>query len=1015
MLINTNTSELRALISLDRTNRDIAVILERLSTGMKINSAKDDPSGIVARDQLRAEIKGIDAALRNTDRADSVLSSAGTGIQNIANQLIDLRGLLNSDTTTQTEIDALLDSIDYIARSTTYNGKSVINGALDYITNGVDQKKVSQLHITSADLSRGTIPVSIQVKQAAERASLALNQAGVGSTTQLTVRGSLGSETLTLTPSMSTAQIVANVNALSSATGVRAKADYGSVNEQLQIASAGTNNDIILKAVSGSESNVVKLSAAPSGATSPSVDFSTPETVNILLPVETDAPAAATTDAATLGVYAKQFMFGPTGGDVLAVQSNSGVQINSVTFDDSGTSGVSVSLDGSGNLTIQYEAGTTTGNQLAAAINTGNLGLQAVNSSNVTATQAGAAALADPLANNGIKITSTQPGATANGTQIVYLYDPNLQTSFEFASSARQASADFSDGGGQFLTFSASDGGSANNGVVVQFTQASNPLSAGFDSGTRTLTLSGDFLSETLTDADLNNVLSGVDIGNGARLSASGTLWSGLDGLSETLGATAETHGTDAPTLIVSVSSLTTSANDVVTAFGSQGSGLPFTMELAGDGTGTIFTGVDGFSDIATRVYSGANALQGGVDGSAPTTTAAELVDYINNSTELQSYFTASLAPGQTGTGKVSLFDSVADYGDPLKGTGLQFTGSSGGAAQSIVLGTSGANQSLAATLDGSTLRIRLATNERGSVTTTAGDLEEFFSTLTPSQTGGVGVSVLRPVGETYDPPNPPGDAGSGVLSVTSSPITLSPTTKEVGLHTFGNTKIVFESVEAGSDQFVSLSSDLSLPFVDKNGFPATKSVGKDIVANVNGMYASAKGSNLTFNGPTFSLTTTLSDSVKSGDTVSFQITGGGAAFQLGPNVVSSQQLKVGIPSMNSWSLGGVSGRLGELRSGGKADLATDRELSYQILNEAMSDLESTQARIGTIQKETIDVNRSNLQDQLLIRVGAEEELSNANFAEETSKLTRQQIIAQSAFNVILLARQYSKYALNFF
>ncbi len=1022
MYVNTIIPELKAIISLNRTTVDIATVLERLSTGLRINSAKDDPSGIVVRDQLRSQIKGIESALKNTDATSSVLATADKGLGNISNQLTDLRGLLTSSTTSQAEIDSVLDAIDYIARSTIApNGKAIINGALDYTTAGVNRNQVDQLHITSADLTKGAAAVNIQVKEAAKQGTLTLNQAGVSNDTLLTVAGNLGQATLSLTPSMSTQDIINAVNSLTSSTGVKAKVEWGDVNEQLQISSVGTDNDIVLTAI-GNESNVVKISAAPAGATEISVDFSTPGTVNILLPQGVAKPASAETDAAKLGILTKDFQYATNPGDTITLATTSGVNVASVILDNTAASGSGVSVDLTGGvLTISYENGVSTSSDIAAKINADLSGLTATYATNLTATNTGTLTPDDLRGDDQIIVTSTTDGPAANGTNVVYVLDSTQGGGgeFRYVNSAREASTVFDNGSGGTLTFTASGGGSANNGVAINFVQDGNPLSTAYSASNRTLTISGDLANVSV--ADLNTALAATDIDDNTLSAAADgitNLWGTLDGTSKSVGSTADTVGLDAAAFVIGVGTYT-SAGSLV---GSYDNSLPFTLSNGpGGGTGSIFLSEDAVNGTATRVYSGSNSLSGGTDGSGSGTTAKELIDYINGSTSgLGELFTASLAPGDggtgTGSGYVSFFDTAADYGNTESGSGLQFLGSSGGAAQNVVLCGTGLNQQLATVLNTTTktLGVQLATNAQGTVTTTARDLVDYFRTLSTAQTGGVSVSVLRPVGETYDPPTD-GNSGTGVVSATTSPIALTATEKKIGEHTFGNTKIVFETVNMGSSQFVSVTSDQTLPIVNDQGKTASRSDGADMVASVNGMYASAQGNALRFSGPMFSLDAVLADSVKSGDTVKFTITGGGGTFQLGQNVVSSQQLRLGIPSVSTWNLGGSSGRLGDLRAGGKADLATNRDLAAQILEEAFSDLSSTRTRIGSIQKDLVSVNKTSLEDQLLITVGAEENISATDYAAETSRLTRLNILAESQIDVIYFARQYAQYALAFF
>ncbi len=73
--INTNISSLQAIRQLNQNNNDLATSLQRLSSGLKINSGKDAPAGLIASETLRSEITGINQAIDNSGRAQNVLNT----------------------------------------------------------------------------------------------------------------------------------------------------------------------------------------------------------------------------------------------------------------------------------------------------------------------------------------------------------------------------------------------------------------------------------------------------------------------------------------------------------------------------------------------------------------------------------------------------------------------------------------------------------------------------------------------------------------------------------------------------------------------------------------------------------------------------------------------------------------------------------------------------------------------------------------------------------------------------
>ncbi|MDR2441308.1 MAG: flagellin [Planctomycetaceae bacterium] len=224
--------------------------------------------------------------------------------------------------------------------------------------------------------------------------------------------------------------------------------------------------------------------------------------------------------------------------------------------------------------------------------------------------------------------------------------------------------------------------------------------------------------------------------------------------------------------------------------------------------------------------------------------------------------------------------------------------------------------------------------------------------------------------------------------------------------------RLVFESVEEGSRQQVSVKT-ITGDFEVKNasGIKTDTDYGEDMVATLNGYTMGADGRTLTLNTTMLKLDVTLDQIVKAGDSIKFSITGGGATFQLGPDVVSNQQIRLGIGSVSTARLGGVSGRLYQLRSGGNADLTTDTKLADKIVQEAILSIATTRGRLGAIQRSTLEPTINALQDSLEQLSSAEAQISNADFAEESSKLTRAQILVQAGTQTLSIANQFPQYA----
>ncbi len=185
-------------------------------------------------------------------------------------------------------------------------------------------------------------------------------------------------------------------------------------------------------------------------------------------------------------------------------------------------------------------------------------------------------------------------------------------------------------------------------------------------------------------------------------------------------------------------------------------------------------------------------------------------------------------------------------------------------------------------------------------------------------------------------------------------------------------------------------------------GLSAARAEGTDIVASVNGVNANGEGNSFSINTATLDLSITVNE----GSSTSFQfaITGGGALFQLGPDVVSNQQARMGVQSLNTASLGGASGRLHELASGGSKALGTDPNGAYRVVDDVISKVTRLRGRLGAFQRTTLETNIASLNDTLVNLTAAESSIRDADFAKESSALTRAQILVQSGTSVLAIA-----------
>jgi flagellin len=137
----------------------------------------------------------------------------------------------------------------------------------------------------------------------------------------------------------------------------------------------------------------------------------------------------------------------------------------------------------------------------------------------------------------------------------------------------------------------------------------------------------------------------------------------------------------------------------------------------------------------------------------------------------------------------------------------------------------------------------------------------------------------------------------------------------------------------------------------------------------------------------------------------------GGALFQLGPDVVSNQQVTVPIEGTKTHQVGSATGTLYDLRSGGMASLATNPGLADRILGSALSQIAMQRGEIGATQKYTLDPNINALQDSIVALTGAKSMIADADFAIATSNMMRDQILLRAGIQSLGLINQNRSYA----
>ena len=186
----------------------------------------------------------------------------------------------------------------------------------------------------------------------------------------------------------------------------------------------------------------------------------------------------------------------------------------------------------------------------------------------------------------------------------------------------------------------------------------------------------------------------------------------------------------------------------------------------------------------------------------------------------------------------------------------------------------------------------------------------------------------------------------------------------------------------------------------------ASRLIGADV--RINGNKAAVDGNVASVRSGDLDVTVTLSADYAqtTGTDKSFFVTGGGAKFQLGSQVTRSGQTNIGIGSVAASSLGNsLVGYLSSLGSNGTASLVGGNTIQAQkIISAAIQQVSDLRGRLGAFQKDILDTNVNSLSVALENVTASESAIRDADFADETAKMTRAQILVQANTSILAQA-----------
>lgn len=270
--VNTNTASIGAMRNLNNTDTKLTKSMNRLSTGLRISDASDDPAGLIASESFRSQIAGINQAVKNSQDAVNYSKTAEGALDEVNTLLNDARTLAvasgNTATLTssqtqanQAQLKSITDSITRIASTTQYGTKKLLDGSAGTNSTVTDGTNIGAISIGGtvggAAATSGT--VTLNSLTAATQAST--NSKALASLSTTVAAGSFSVNGVTFnTSSSSTTEDVMNmVNAASEQTGVSASYDGSQI--VFNSTAYGSNAKIEL-----TDANGVVLAAAGSAS-----------------------------------------------------------------------------------------------------------------------------------------------------------------------------------------------------------------------------------------------------------------------------------------------------------------------------------------------------------------------------------------------------------------------------------------------------------------------------------------------------------------------------------------------------------------------------------------------------------------------------------------------------------------------------------------------------------------------------------------------------------------------------
>lgn len=373
LVINTNVQSLNAQRNLSTSANSLNTSLQRLSSGLRINSAKDDAAGLAISERMTSQIRGLSQAQRNANdgismaqTAEGALQSSGDMLQRIRELAVQSANASNSASDRQAlnaEVGQLASELNRVAQTTSFNGQKLLDGSFTSATFQVGANAGQTITATSANFttsSYGNYRIGGQATTTTggagdltlgSTANAVAAQGKVGASAiaaagTLTVNGAYGNSTVNYAIGASAKDAAAAVNAATQSTGVTATAKT-----EVGLSGLGAGKSYTLKVASDNATGQAVTVSFTVGATVNADGLSA--AVNAFNDASSKTGVTAKVNDAGNGIV----LTNASGNDIHVVNDSVAANTINVTLNDKGDATTNTALPGGAGAGIAGKAG----------------------------------------------------------------------------------------------------------------------------------------------------------------------------------------------------------------------------------------------------------------------------------------------------------------------------------------------------------------------------------------------------------------------------------------------------------------------------------------------------------------------------------------------------------------------------------------------------------------------------------------------------------------------------------